>query len=236
MSAVPVPLSTDARSAEAALVARAAQGDAGAFESLMRQHNRLLFRTARSILKNDQEAEDALQDAYVHAWNSLAAFRADARLSTWLVRIVVNEALARRRRKVIDAIPLDAAMLTPDADIQRALSDSADGRPESHAMRAQLRQLLEARIDLLPEQFRTVFMLRAVEDWTVEEVAQALEIPEATVRTRYFRARSLLREGLASAIDMTLPDAFAFDGARCDRIVAAVLAHATHAPSSLNRT
>ena len=95
---------------------------------------------------------------------------------------------------------------------------------------------LEARIDLLPDAFRTVFMLRAVEDWTVEEVAQALEIPEATVRTRYFRARSLLREGLASAIDMTLPDAFAFDGARCDRIVAAVLAHATHAPSSLNRT
>lgn len=215
--------------AEADLVAWAAQGDAAAFEQLMRRHNRLLFRTARSILKNDQEAEDALQEAYLRAWKALAEFRAEARLSTWLVRIVANEALARRRRKAVDVIPLDAAMQATDADIQSALTGDADERPDSQAMRAQLRQLLEARIDLLPEQFRTVFMLRAVEDWSAQEVAQALGIPEATVATRYFRARSLLREGLASAIDTTLPDAFAFDGARCDRIVARVLACADEA-------
>ncbi len=223
---------TDATAAEADLIAWAAQGDAAAFEQLMRRHNRLLFRTARSILKNDQEAEDALQEAYLRAWKALAEFRAQARLSTWLVRIVANEALARRRHKTVDAIPLDAAMMARDADIQDALTGSADERPDSQAMRAQLRQLLEARIDLLPEQFRTVFMLRAVEDWSVQEVAQALDIPQATVATRYFRARSLLREGLASAIDTTLPDAFAFDGARCDRIVARVLARAGEAGST----
>ena len=113
-----------------------------------------------------------------------------------------------------------------EPDTQAALTDAPDHRPEQFAMRAELRKLIEARIDLLPEVYRTVFMLRAVEEMSVEEVAQALGIPEATVRTRLFRARSLLREGLASAIDTTLADAFAFDGARCDRIVAGVLARA----------
>lgn len=209
---------------DAELAGRAAAGDAAAFEAIMRRHNRLLFRTARAILKSDQEAEDALQDAYLRAWRALEGFRAEARLSTWLVRIVVNEALGRLRRKGAEIVPLDAAMTSAEPAIQAALADAPDDRPEPAAMRAQLRQLLEARIDLLPDAFRTVFMLRAVEEMSVEEVAEVLQIPEATVRTRYFRARSLLREGLASAIDMTLADAFAFDGARCDRIVAGVLA------------
>ena len=212
--------------ADTELASRAAAGDAAAFEAIMRRHNRLLFRTARSILKSDPEAEDALQDAYLRAWRALGSFRAEARLSTWLVRIVANEALGRLRRKGADIVPLEAAMTSPDPAIQAALADAPDDRPDSFAMRAQLRQLLEARIDLLPDAFRTVFMLRAVEELSVEEVAEVLQIPEATVRTRFFRARSLLREGLASAIDVTLADAFAFDGARCDRIVAGVLAQA----------
>jgi len=211
-----------------ALVGRAATGDEAAFEAIMRRHNRLLFRTARAILKSDEEAEDALQDAYLRAWDALAGFRADARLSTWLVRIVANEALGRLRRRNMlsgaDVIPLDAAMTSPDHHIQDALTEDGEHSPERIAMRAELRQLLEARIDLLPDAFRTVFMLRGVEEMSVEEVAEVLQIPEATVRTRFFRARSLLREGLASAIDLTLADAFAFDGARCDRIVAGVLA------------
>lgn len=211
---------------DAELAARAATGDAAAFEAIMRRHNRLLFRTARAILKNDQEAEDALQEAYLRAWKALATFRADARLSTWLVRIVANEAFARLRRRPADIIALDAAMTAPDPHIQAALTGAPDERPDGFAMRAQLRQLLEARIDLLPDAFRTVFMLRAVEELSVQEVAEVLGIPEATVRTRFFRARSLLREGLASAIDLTLADAFSFDGARCDRIVAGVLAQA----------
>lgn len=213
-----------AQTPEAELIALAAQGDARAFELIMRRHNQLLFRTARSILKSDSEAEDALQDAWLRAWRALDSFRADARLSTWLVRIVANEALGRLRRKSAQVIPLDAAMTSPEPDLQAALTEDSDHGPERFAMRAELRKLLEAGIDELPEAFRTVFMLRAVEEMETSEIAEALGIPEATVRTRFFRARSLLREGLASRIDVTLSDAFAFDGARCDRIVAGVLA------------
>ncbi len=213
-----------AQTPEAELIALAAQGDAGAFELIMRRHNQLLFRTARSILKSDSEAEDALQDAWLRAWRALDSFRADARLSTWLVRIVANEALGRLRRKSAQVIPLDAAMTSPEPDLQAALTEDSDRGPERFAMRAELRKLLEAGIDDLPEAFRIVFMLRAVEEMEISEIAEALGIPEATVRTRFFRARSLLREGLASRIDVTLSDAFAFDGARCDRIVAGVLA------------
>lgn len=207
------------------LVSRATTGEAGAFEAIMRRHNRLLFRTARGILKNDQEAEDALQEAYLQAWKALGSFRAEAKLSTWMVRITVNEALARRRRKSADIIPLEAAMHTADTYIQSAFVDESENAPDQHAQRAQLRQLLETNIDRLPDIFRTVFMLRAVEEMEVAEVALALNIPESTVRTRFFRARSLLRNSLADVIDTTLPDAFSFDGMRCDRIVSAVLAN-----------
>jgi len=224
------PLPKKAATTDAELAARAAAGDAAAFEAIMRRHNRLLFRTARSMLHSDAEAEDALQEAYLRAWRALAGFRADAKLSTWLVRIVANEALGRLRRRQAPVIPLDTAMNAAEPALQDLLADAPHERPDAFALRAQLRQLLEARIDLLPEAFRTVFVLRAVEEMDVDEIAQALGIPEATVRTRFFRARSLLREGLASAIDTTLGDAFAFDGARCDRVVAGVLARAEERP------
>lgn len=201
----------------------AASGNQAAFELIMRRHNRLLFRTARSILKSDADAEDALQDAYLSAWRALGGFRSDARLSTWLVRIVLNEALGRLRRREAPVIPLDSAMASTDPEVQNCMHDDADRQPDRAAMRAQIRRLMEARIDMLPEAFRSVFMLRGVEELSVEEVAQALLIPEATVRTRFFRARSLLREGLSRDIDMAMDDAFSFDGRRCDRIVQAVL-------------
>lgn len=221
-AAVPVTAPSDATDAE--LVARAALGEAQAFEAIMRRHNRLLFRTARSILKGDAETEDALQDAYLQAWRALPRFRAEAKLSTWLVRIVINEALARLRGRGAQVIPLDTVMNDPDAASGAWLEDDPAARPERMAMRAQMRELIEARIDLLPQDFRTVFVLRAVEELSVDEVAAALGIPEATVRTRYFRARGLLREGLSRAADLAIDEAFSFDGQRCDRIVAAVLA------------
>ncbi|MCG8274923.1 RNA polymerase sigma factor [Stenotrophomonas sp. NLF4-10] len=208
------------------LVSRAALGDGAAFEAIMRRHNRMLFRTARSIVKDDAEAEDVVQETYLSAWRSLTRYRAESKLSTWLVRIAVNEALRRLRRKSAQIIPLEAAMTHPDPGTRAFLADEPDREPEQLAMRAQTRRLMERRIDLLPDAFRTVFMLRVVEEMSVEEVAQALEIPEATVRTRLFRARGLLREGLAQEMDHALDDAFAFDGARCDRVVTAVLAAA----------
>ncbi len=209
---------------EAELVSRAAGGDGLAFEAIMRRHNQRLFRTARSIMRSDAEAEDVVQEAYLRAWRALATFRAESKLSTWLVRITTNEALGRLRRKSAEIIPLEAAMKSHEPETRAALTDGPERGPEQAAMRAQMRKLMEARIDLLPETFRTVFMLRAVEEMSVEDVAEALDIPEATVRTRFFRARGLLRESLARDMDSGLGEAFAFDGARCDRIVAGVLA------------
>ena len=209
---------------DADLAARALTGDELAFESIMRRHNRLLFRTARSILKNDAETEDALQEAYLRAWRALATFRAEAKLSTWLVRIVINESLGRLRRHGAHVIPLDTAMECAEQQMEAWMEDDPDQQPDRVAMRGEVRRLMEARIDTLPDAFRTVFMLRAVEELSVEEIAMALEIPEATVRTRFFRARGLLREGLSRDVDLAIGDAFSFAGARCDRIVAGVLA------------
>ena len=223
------------------LAERAANGDHAAFELIMRRHNRLLFRTARSILKVDADAQDALQEAYLRAWRGLHTWRGDAQLSTWLVRIVMNEALSRLRRRGATVVQLSSAADLADSHTEHAMADPPDQpdppdqRPESMAMRADVRRLLEARIDRLPEAFRTVFMLRAVEELSVEEVATALQLPGATVRTRYFRARSMLREGLSRDIDLATADAFSFAGARCDRVVADVLAQLA-APSDPRTT
>lgn len=220
----PINNPASAATREGKLISCAAAGDGAAFEVLMRRYNQLLFRTARSILKSDEDAEDAVQEAYLRAWRALGSFREESRLSTWLVRIVINEALGRLRRTNVQVIPLEAAMISPDLGVQAALTDAPDRGPEQSTLRAQVRKIMEVRIDLLPEVYRTVFMLRAVEEMSVEDVAQGLDIPEATVRTRFFRARSLLRESLASEMDTALGEVFAFDGARCDRIVASVLA------------
>lgn len=219
----PLP-AAPAASDELALARRAAAGDETAFAAIMRRYNRRLFRTARSILNTDADAEDALQDGYLQAWRALPGFRAESSLSTWMVRIVANAALARLRKAAVAVVSLEAAM--SDGKDQSAFAAAAGNGPEGTTLRTQLRRLLEARIDALPEAFRAVFMLRGVEEMSVEDVAQALDIPEATVRTRYFRARKLMRAMLAGEIDQTLRDAFAFDGERCDRMVAGVLAQA----------
>jgi RNA polymerase sigma-70 factor, ECF subfamily len=209
------------------LAALAAAGSAPAFEAIMRRHNRLLFRTARSILRSDAETEDAVQDAYLNAWRALGTFRDDAKLSTWLVRIVMNEALKRVRRRASNVVMFDAGLPAPVAQPEASMEADHDQQPDLAASRAEMRRIIEIRIDELPELFRTVFMLRAVEEMSVEEVSAALDIPEATVRTRFFRARAQLRESLSRDMDFALEDAFLFDGERCDRIVAGVLATIT---------
>ncbi len=193
-----------------------------AFAQIMRRHNRRLFRTARAILRDDAEAEDALQEAYVQAYRALPGFRGEAQLSTWLVRIVANEALGRlrKRRRGAEVIALG----TEEGWAERQMDESDEAQPERAVERAQSLRLIETKIDDLPDAFRAVFVLRAVEELSVEETAEALDIPAATVRTRYFRARALLREALARELDLALQDAFGFAGARCDRIVAHVLA------------
>ena len=207
------------------LARRVAAGEEPALRLMMRRHNQTLFRTARAILRDDAEAEDAVQDAYLKAIRGIGDFRSDSKLSTWLVRITVNEALQRlrRSRRAAEVIPL-AGDLSEGGEAQDNVMDEKAETPEEQTMRAQSRRIMESKIDALPESFRAVFVLRAIEELSVEETAAVLDIPEATVRTRFFRARSLLREGLAQKIDLACEDAFSFAGARCDRIVAAVLA------------
>jgi len=201
-------------------------GDRHAFELLMRRYNQTLYRTARSILRDDAEAEDAVQEAYILAYRAIGTFRSEAKLSTWLIRIVVNEAIARSRKRArrAEIIQLGGQPGTDANAPEVNLNEVTPEQPEHAALRAETRRLLESRIDALPETFRTVFVLRALEELSVEETAASLGIPVATVRTRYFRARGLLREALAREIDFAFGDAFAFAGARCDRIVAGVLA------------
>jgi len=218
-----LPAPTDTRS-DSDLVALAITGSEAAFALIMRRHNRLLFRSVRSILKNDDDTQDVVQEAYLRAWRALASFRSDAKLSTWLVRIAVNEALGRLRSTGAQVVPLNAAVDTDGEIPEPSMPANPDEEPESTAMRTQIRQQIEARIDTLPDQFRSVFMLRGMEELSVQEVSVALDIPEATVRSRFFRARSILREGLSRDIDMAVADAFSFAGPRCDKIVASVLA------------
>ena len=204
----------------------------------MRRHNTRLFRVARAILKDDAEAEDALQDAYLDAYRHLAEFRGSAQLGTWLVRIVANHALMRLRRQKRDrvVVPFEPHHAESSERREMEVPDTSVELPPAATFRAELRRILERRIDELPVAFRTVFVMREVEDMTVEETAECLRIPPATVRTRLFRARALLREALARDIDLASGDVFGFAGARCDRIVTAVLARLGNAepPSSIH--
>jgi RNA polymerase sigma-70 factor (ECF subfamily) len=213
------------------LVEHVRRGNNDAFGMLMRRYNRRLYRTARAILKDDGAAEDALQEAYVAAYRHVGDYRGDAAVSTWLTRIVVNEALQtlrRTRRSVV--VPFDES----STERLEQVPDMPMATPENVAVRAEVRRLIERKIDELPESYRAVFMLREVEDMTVEETAAALDIPAATVRTRLFRAKARLREALAQEMDVATQNVFGFDGARCDRIVATVLeriaAVTTHPP------
>ena len=217
--AMAAPAATSSSSDQDLLI-RLRAGDLSAFEPLMRRHNQMLFRAARSILKDDEEAEDAVQEAYLLAYRSISGFRGDANLATWLTRIVINESLRRMRR---DRTRAEVIQLGGDGEHDLAFESTPDQSlgafPEQVAMRAETRRLLESKIDGLPDAFRTVFVLRSLQEMSIPDIAECLGIPEATVRTRHFRARSLLRESLSRDIDMAFEGAVRFAGERCDRIV-----------------
>ncbi|WP_175714294.1 RNA polymerase sigma factor [Burkholderia ambifaria] len=218
----PLPLTEED---DRTLAARVASGERAAFEQLMRRYNRRLYRLARVTLRDDAEAEDALQEAYLAAFRAIPRFRGDASLSTWLSRLVLNECLTRQRRGARRDTIAPMVGLSSIADFEREIMDADQNEsPDRALMRTELRTLLERKLDALPEAFRIVFVMRCVEEFSVEETAACLGIPEATVRSRHFRARSLLRESLARDIDLAERDVFSFDGERCDRIVHGVLA------------
>ena len=208
-----------------------ARGDQVAFETLMRRYNGKLFRIARAILKDDTEAEDALQEAYLLAYRNIGDYRADAQLGTWLTRITINQALMRLRKQKRErvVIPFATGQTADGVSDRSEVADERAESPSAAAHRAEIRRILERRIDELPDAFRAVFVMREVEDMTVQETAECLSLPPATVRTRLFRARAMLREALQRDMDTAAVDIYGFAGDRCDRIVAAVLARLSFA-------
>jgi RNA polymerase sigma-70 factor, ECF subfamily len=208
------------------LVLRVRAGDAAAFELIMRRHNRRLFRLARSVLRNGAEAEDVVQATYVQAYAKLDEFVGPQGFAAWLGRIALNEALGRARAWG-RVVALDDYVSAGEGDPATRRIDTMSTPhpdPERLAGSAELRRLLEGAIDALPDEFRTVFVLRAVEGMSVAETAEAMAIRPETVKTRFHRARHRLQETLGARFEALMPATFEFGGERCDRIVAAVLA------------
>jgi len=197
------------------VIERVCAGEIELFEVVMRRYNQRIYRTVRSILRDDDEAVDVMQEAYLNAYSHLRDFSGRARFSTWLTRIAVHEAFARlRRRRRLE--PLE------DSDSEDLMTAQSPG-PDDRASDGELRQFLEEAVDTLPEAFRTTFMLRAVEHLSVAETAEVLGIPEETVKTRHHRARERLQNALTERVGEALPQLFGFHRPRCDKVVAFVL-------------
>jgi len=209
--------------ADLQLVRRALGRDETAVRAIIKANNRRLYRLARGILRNDNEAEDVVQETYVRAFTHLAEFRGDSSLSTWLSRIAMNEALGRlrRRRPGVELSSLPPGTL--EAQIIQFPLLSATDDPERTMAQREIQHVVEAAIDELPEPFRMVFITRVVEGMNVEETADILGLKPETVKTRLFRARTMLRDNVEKKIGPVVMEAFPFAGHRCDRLTEAVL-------------
>ena len=198
------------------VVARVLAGETSMFEIVMRRYNQRLYRVARAILRNDGEAEDVMQDAYVRAYEHLDQYAGRAKFSTWLTRIAVHEALTRQRRgnryQELEAMP------NRDGDPMDGFASMALN-PEQEASNSEVRSLLEEAVEKLPNAYRTVFMLRDIEEMSTSDTANALQISEENVKVRLHRARALLRKSLYARAGMERKEAFNFHAVRCDRIV-----------------
>ena len=218
---------------DAALVACVLAGERDAFRQIMQRCNQRMFRVVRGVIRNEAEAEDVVQEAYVHGYEKLASFRGEASLATWLTRIALNEAYGRLRRRR-DSVDIDDIDLSASVAAQliafpgHVLGDD----PAEEAARAQMRRLLEQAVDALPEAFRLVYLLRDVEGCSVEETALALELRPETVKTRLHRARRQLRDALANRLSMAQGEAFSFMGARCVRMTEVVMARIAALPAT----
>jgi RNA polymerase sigma-70 factor, ECF subfamily len=202
------------------IVALVRSGETGMFELLMRRYNQRLFRAIRSIVSDEAEAEDVLQDVWVRAYEHLNQFLGRASFSTWVTRIAIYEALGRnRKRKRWTPLEDPEGEIVPEANRRQATDDT----PETQAMRGQLREMLNAAVDALPESYRSVFVLREVEQLSTSETADCLDVSEETVKIRLHRSRALLRRELESRIGPTVTELYTFLGPRCDRTVVRVL-------------
>jgi RNA polymerase sigma-70 factor (ECF subfamily) len=196
------------------VVQRVRAGETGLFEVVMRRYNQRLFRVARAIVRDDSEAEDVMQQAYVNAYLHLAQFEGRARFATWLTRIAVHEASARaRRRRRLTELEPEGEEADPRPKRDRELD------PEQLALAGEVRRALEAAIETLPESYRTIFVLREVEGLSTQETAGCLAVSQDVVKTRMHRARQRLRTELLRRVGLATSDVFSFHLVRCDRVV-----------------
>jgi RNA polymerase sigma-70 factor (ECF subfamily) len=209
---------------EAGLIARARQRDELAIRAIMTRYNRRLYRVARGVLKDDGEAEDALQEAYLRAFGALGGFRHESSLGTWLTRIVLNEALSRWRGRGPRLEPATRALVDAPGARVVPFPHGGEADPERALAQRQIQRALERAIDELPKNFRTVLICRVIEEMSVEETAASLELRSETVKTRLHRARRLLRLALEKQIGPVLTGAFPFAGLRCEQMTEKVLA------------
>jgi len=211
------------RLSDTELVDRARARDEPAVRAITKRYNRRLFRLARSILRDDAEAEDVVQESYVRAFTGLDLFRGDASFGTWITRIAVNEALGRlrRRRPTVDWETYGENRTT--AQVIDFPASAVSNDPERMMAQSEVRAVLERAIDELPDAFRAVFVARIVEGLTIEETADLFGLKPETVKTRLHRARALLRDALDKQMGPMLTSTFPFDGARCDRMTDAVV-------------
>ena len=202
------------------LVSRIRHGDKALYEILMRRYNQRIYRVARAILRNDAEAEDVMQEAYVRAYEHLGEFAGEAKFATWLTKIAVYEALARVRQRVKTAGPKSISDVNSHI-MNTVMTDERD--PERQAYDQELRSVIERAIEALPESYRSVFVLRVVEGLDVNETATALDIGLEAVKTRLHRGRALLRKELERRAGIAAPQLFPFHLSRCDRVVEGVM-------------
>jgi RNA polymerase sigma-70 factor (ECF subfamily) len=195
-------------------------GETALYELLMRRYNQRLYRVIRSVIVNDVEAEDVLQEAWVRAYEHLDQFEGRASFSTWVTRIAFHEALARTR-KARRWMPIEDKQGAIMPEAKRGMKTAET--PEAHAMRSQVGELLQAAMDALPEAYRSVFVFREVEQLNTSETAECLGVSEEAVKTRLHRARALLRRELQTHVGSAIAHTYSFMGVRCDRTVARVL-------------
>ena len=201
------------------VVARVLAGETALFEVLMRRYNQRLFRVTRSIVRDDGEAEDIIQDAYVRCYLHLHQFEGRASFSTWLTRIAVHEAIARSRKRQRFVSLEESTVLTEAGMRLESRTDS----PEQEMLNETVRMVIEAAVDDLPETYRSVFMMREVEGLTTAETAESLDISEEVVKVRLHRARAMMRKHIHTRTGAVTATAFQFQGARCDQMVTSVL-------------
>jgi RNA polymerase sigma-70 factor, ECF subfamily len=211
-----VPIAVTDELTDEDVIRRILGGDPALFEIVMRRHNQRMYRVARAILRTDDEVEDVLQQAYLNAYQHLGQFAAGSAFSTWLTRIVINEALARRRKR-------GSRFAQEEEEAMLKLADTRTPDPEHQAVTSDLQRTVEEEVASLPDPLRVVFVMRDVEGLSTAETAMCLDISEDLVKTRLHRARTTLRDNLYRRAGVTARNVFSFGNARCDRVVAGVM-------------